>query len=224
MVKSQIADRHCRGAACCAPACLGLKITAHFFRTNPRRTKTQATHTVILALAILLLALSHTQTTHAQTPPAQTTYPQSQTPQPSPTKCAWLNQATARGALGGPVTLTVTINEKNEGRCDYSHQHGSFTSHLRITVNLMTDIPKQFPTYSAQCPPKSEPLSAIGNEATICTIQSHQGEQTEKVVGRVRDQAFVVTITSNPDDPAMPQQTRREKVSLIAEQVAGILF
>ena len=212
-----------RGAACCAPASPGVKLTA-LFRTNPLQTKSPAARILLRALAILLLALSHTQTTHAQTLPAQTSYPQSQTPQTSPTKCPWLNQATARGALVGPVTLTVSVNEKNEGLCDYSHQQGSFTRHLRIAVNLMTDIPKQFPTYTAQCAPKSEPLRAIGNEAITCIIQGNPGEQTEKVVGRVRDQAFVISITSNPDDPSMPQATRREQVNLIAEQVAGILF
>ena len=47
----------------------------------------------------------------------------------------------------------------------------------------------------------------------------------ERVVGRVRDQAFVVSIRSSmADDPSMTQEMRRKKVNLVAEQVAGILF
>jgi hypothetical protein len=174
-------------------------------------------------LTILLLAVSLPQTTPAQTPPAQTTYPQAD-PATTQAKCPWLNQATARGALAGPVTLTVTVNEKNEGLCDYTYHQGSVTRRLRISVNLMTDIRKQFPSYAAQCLPKSEALRGMGNEAGICTIHTNQGEEIERVVGRVRDQAFVVSISSTADDPSMPQQLRREKTTQIAEQVAGILF
>jgi hypothetical protein len=44
-------------------------------------------------------------------------------------------------------------------------------------------------------------------------------------VGRVRDQAFIVSVSSSvQNDPLMTQETRREKVNLLAEQVAGILF
>ena len=89
----------------------------------------------------------------------------------------------------------------------------------------MTDIPKQFPTYLAQCPPKSPPLRAIGNEAVVCSIQGKGEPSSERVVGRVRDQAFVVSVSSSvQDDPAMTQEMRREKANLVAEQVAGILF
>ena len=47
----------------------------------------------------------------------------------------------------------------------------------------------------------------------------------EKVVGRVRNQAFVVSVSSTlQNDPAMTLEMRRDKANLIAEQVAGILF
>ena len=89
----------------------------------------------------------------------------------------------------------------------------------------MTDIPKQFPSYLAQCPPKSTPLRAIGNEAVMCSIQGKGDQYAESVVGRVRDQAFVVSVSSSvQDDPSMTQEMRREKANLMAEQVAGILF
>jgi hypothetical protein len=89
----------------------------------------------------------------------------------------------------------------------------------------MTDVPKQFPSYLAQCPPINAPLRSIGNEAVVCSIAG-QGEQyIERVVGRVRNQAFVVNVSSNTqDDPSMTQGMRHDKAHLVAEQIAGILF
>jgi hypothetical protein len=47
----------------------------------------------------------------------------------------------------------------------------------------------------------------------------------EKVVGRVRNQAFVVSVSSSVEnDASMTREMRREKANLTAEQVAGILF
>jgi hypothetical protein len=141
------------------------------------------------------------------------------------TKCPWMNEATARGFLEGPVTLTVNVNDHGDGVCDFSRQHGAAIRHLHISVFSMTDIPKEFPSYLAQCSPKSAALRAIGNEAVSCTTQADAGAHAEKVVGRVRAQAFVVDVSSTvQDDPSMTQQMRREKANLAAELVAGILF
>jgi hypothetical protein len=141
------------------------------------------------------------------------------------TKCPWINEATARGILGGPVTLTAKVSDQGAGVCEYSRQQGAVVHRLRVSVDIMTDIPKQFPTYLAQCPPKSPPLRAIGNEAVMCSIQGKGEPSSERVVGRVRDQAFVVSVSSSvQDDPSMTQEMRREKANLVAEQVAGILF
>ena len=183
--------------------------------------------TFLLNLAILPAAVYSAQSTHAQNPPAQSTYPQTPPSStiPAHTKCPWINEATARGILGGLVTLTVTVNDQGAGACDYSRQQAAAVRHLRISVDNMTDVPKQFPAYLAQCPPKSPPLRAIGNEAVFCTIQANPDKYAEKVVSRVRAQAFVVSVSSSiSDDPSMTQEMRRDKANLIAEQVAGILF
>lgn len=141
------------------------------------------------------------------------------------TKCPWMNEATARGILGGPVALAVDLNDHGDGVCDFSRQHGTAIRHLRISVFSMTDISKEFPSYLAQCPPKSPALRAIGNEAVFCTTQGTGVPHAEKVVGRVRAQAFVVDVSSTvQDDPSMPQEMRRDKANLAAELVAGILF
>ena len=140
-------------------------------------------------------------------------------------KCPWINEATASGLLGGPVSLIAKLSGHGAGVCEFSRQQGAVVYRLRVSVGIMTDIPKEFPTYLAECPPKSAPLRAIGNEAVMCSIQGKGAEAGERVVGRVRDQAFVVFVSSSvQDDPSMTQEMRRQKVNLAAEQVAGILF
>ena len=141
------------------------------------------------------------------------------------TKCPWINEATARGVLGGTVTVTVKVNDQGAGVCEFSRQQESAVHQLRISVDIMADIPKQFPTYLAQCPPKSASLRAIGNEAVMCSMHSKPDQYAESVVGRVRNQAFVVSVSSTvQNDASMTQDARREKANLVAEQVAGILF
>ena len=140
-------------------------------------------------------------------------------------KCPWFNEATARGILGGAVTVTAKTGNRGDGVCEFSRQQATVVRQLHISVDIMTDIPKQFPTYLAQCQSKPTPLPAVGNEAVMCSIQSKGEQYTESVVGRVRDQAFVVSVSSSvQNDPSMTQEMRREKANLVAEQVAGILF
>jgi hypothetical protein len=141
------------------------------------------------------------------------------------TKCPWIQEATARGILGGAVTANVTIKDNGDGACAFTRQQGDVQRHLSVLVITMTDIPKQYSRYTEQCESKGTPLKAIGNEAVECSIQTQTNLYAEKVVGRVRDRAFIVTVASSlEDDPSMNQETRREKVHLAAEQVAGILF
>ena len=162
----------------------------------------KSSHTLLLGLAMLLPTICHGQA-----------------------KCPWINQATANGILGGAVTVTAEIGAHADGVCIFSRQQGAVVLQLRISVDIMTNIHKQFPSYLAQCPPKSNPLRAIGNEAVSCSIQDKEGHAVERVVGRVRDQAFVISLSSSvSDDSPMTQEMRREKASLVAEQVAGFLF
>ncbi|HEV8040698.1 MAG TPA: hypothetical protein VGP62_17635 [Bryobacteraceae bacterium] len=121
-------------------------------------------------------------------------------------RCTWLNAATATGVLGGEVHMTVT-----PGTCEFVRQETS----LRIEVGA-TSAPH------AQCGSGAEPLKAIGNEAQACTYQGKPGWVAEQVVGRVRDQAFLVRI-STKDQSVMPK-ILREKARKVAEQVAGVLF
>ena len=77
------------------------------------------------------------------------------------TKCPWINEATARGVLGGPLTVRTNIHEHGDGVCEFSRK-GVAVHELHISVELMTDIPKQFPSVRSQCPSNSTPLRAIG--------------------------------------------------------------
>ena len=56
----------------------------------------------------------------------------------------------------------------------------------------------------AQCGSGAEQLKAIGNEAQACAYQGKPGWIAEQVVGRVRDQAFLVRI-STKDQSAAPK-------------------
>ena len=139
-------------------------------------------------------------------------------------KCPWITEATARGILGGDVRATAKITERHDGVCEFSRQQGSALLQLRIVVGIMTYIPKQFPAYLAQCP-GSTSLPATGNEAVICSIDGKDGQYAERVVGRVRNQAFVITVSSSQqNDETFTAEIRREKVRAAAEQVSGILF
>jgi hypothetical protein len=140
-------------------------------------------------------------------------------------QCPWLNEATAHGILGGDVTLSVKLNKQGAGVCKFTRHHGAANRELRISVTLLTDIPRQFPAYLTQCPPRSTPLRATGNEAVTCSKDSKEDHYAEIVVGRVRNQAFAVVVNSTvQDDPSMTQEMRRDRAKLAAEMVAGILF
>jgi hypothetical protein len=121
-------------------------------------------------------------------------------------RCTWLNAATAAGVLGGQVQMTVTAES-----CEFVRQETA----LRIEVAATT-------AQHAQCGPGAEQLKAIGNEAQACAYQGKPGWIAEQVAGRVRDQAFLVRISTK--DQSVAPKILREKARKVAEQVAGILF
>jgi hypothetical protein len=146
-------------------------------------------------------------------------------------RCPWLNTATAAGALNGPVTFTVTHagEDKQDAACEFVHQESAVVSQLRIEVQTMKDPASEFASYSAKCGQDAIPLRAIGNEAKVCSLHQ-QNEFSEQVVGRVRERAFLVSVTLNataPETSELRDKLRdelREKTEKIAEQVAGFLF
>ena len=131
-------------------------------------------------------------------------------------KCPWLNAATAAGVLGGTVKTSIT-----QSACEFVRRDGSTESALRIEVETMV-APREFASRAAQCGSGAEALKAIGNEAVACSHSEKKGQMAEQVVGRVRNQAFLVRVSS--DDRAAAASALREKARKVAEQVAGFLF
>jgi hypothetical protein len=142
--------------------------------------------------------------------------------------CPWINKATASGALEGAVTATVTPAEmnkdKDEATCVFLHQNGVAGMELRIEVEALSGAPGAYAAYAARCGSDGVPLRAIGNQAAICPYQDKNRKKwiCEQVVGRVRDHAFTVRVSSRAESP--DRSALREKARKIAEQVAGFLF
>jgi hypothetical protein len=136
--------------------------------------------------------------------------------------CPWLNEATAAGFLDGTVTANVThpYKDKDDANCEFIHREGTIVTVLQIEVETMSD--KQFPSYLGKCGANPQPVKAIGNQAVACTLNEKKGRYSELVIGRVRERAFVVRISSNTDEST--RETLRERAKRIAEQVAGFLF
>jgi hypothetical protein len=142
--------------------------------------------------------------------------------------CPWINEATASGALEGAVTATVTHPEMSKdtdvATCVFLHQSGSTGIELRIEVEALSGTPGAYAAYAARCGSDGVPLRAIGNEATMCSYEDKKKKKwvSEQVVGRVRDHAFTVRVSSSAG--SADREILREKARKIAEQLAGFLF
>jgi hypothetical protein len=133
--------------------------------------------------------------------------------------CPWLNAATAGGFLGGAITDLTVKRAKvgDDAACNFIRHEGSLVLELRIEVETMLSPAKDFASYAARCHSSAVPLKAIGNEALACN-----DEGAEQVVGRVRNRAFLVRISTS--DGSSQPSALRDKARKVAEQVAGILF
>lgn len=160
-------------------------------------------------------------------------------------RCPWLNAATAAGLLGGEVQMSVTTPadpgsvkgvgaasyydqirmDRFDVSCDFTRKTASNAFSLSIAVKTMADFKKDFATYLALCGGTTVPLRGIGNEAVQCVSKDPTAAGEEKVVARVRDRAFVLTVRretkprAGADADELSDGTRN-----IAEQVAGSLF
>lgn len=139
--------------------------------------------------------------------------------------CPWLNAATAGAALEANVTVTVSVSHPDDkstvGVCDFIRKQGSDLWQIRITVETMPDPAASFSTYLSRCGVQAKPLKTIGNEAVVCDMPE-KGVIVEQVIGRVRDQAFIVLMRSG--DKSVSESALRDRIDRVAEQVAGNLF
>jgi hypothetical protein len=139
--------------------------------------------------------------------------------------CPWINEATASGALDGAVTATVSHPEMSKdpdvATCVFVHQIGATGIELRIEVETLRGA---YAAYAERCGQDGTPLRAIGNEAVTCSYTDKKRKKwvSEQVVGRVREHAFTVRVSSSAASP--DRKVLQEKAQKMAEQLAGFLF
>lgn len=139
------------------------------------------------------------------------------------TSCPWLNNATAAGALGGPVFLKMQKTGGNGSVCLFQHQQGNATYDLKIVVHDVKTISDEMTADESRCQMRAISLKGIGDEATLCTTDSkylHGG----LVIGRVRNKTFIVSVGSSLRMDRATSEMFQLKTRNIAEQVAGSLF
>jgi hypothetical protein len=160
-------------------------------------------------------------------------------------KCPWLNAATAGGVLGGTVQMAVTAPvepapgkgvgtamysdqvrmDRFDVSCEFTRKVDTGTDTLSITVKTMGDQAKEFHSFLALCGGPTVALKGIGNEAVQCVIKNSSGKAEQQVIARVRDRAFLLTITRQASEPAAADGERlHEDTRNTAEQIAGSLF
>jgi hypothetical protein len=137
-----------------------------------------------------------------------------------------MTEATAGGLLGGDAVGNFTAASTGQPAvCTFTQTGANFTRTLRITVEVTPDTHARVQAAAQPCGKNAAPIQAIGNEASMCTIENRNAVPGQLVVGRVRDQLFTITFTSTlKDDPILTRATLKDKAYTASEQVAGNLF
>jgi hypothetical protein len=139
--------------------------------------------------------------------------------------CAWLNEATAGGLLGGDAVGEVSEAAGQPTVCTFTQMTAGIKRTLRVTVEIAADPHARMGEIAQGCGADAVPLTAIGNEALVCAADDRKGGLGERVVGRVRDQVFTITIASSlRNDPLLTRDVLKSRIYTAAEQVAGNLF
>jgi hypothetical protein len=140
--------------------------------------------------------------------------------------CPWMNEATAGGLLGGDATGEfIDAAAGHPAVCTFTQAGASYARTLRITVEVVPDTHARLAIATQACGKNAAPIQAIGNEASLCSLDTHNAGLSELVVGRVRDQLFTITLsTTAKDDLILTRMSLKEKAYTASEQVAGNLF
>jgi len=140
--------------------------------------------------------------------------------------CAWINETTASSLLGGDAVGQVSAADAGQTTvCTFTQTGTDVVRTLRVTVEIAADPHARVGALAQSCGADSAPLKAIGNEALTCSADDRKGGPSERLVGRVRDQVFTITIASTlKKDSALTRDSLHAKIYLAAEQVAGNLF
>lgn len=139
----------------------------------------------------------------------------------TPSVCPWFSTGSAAGTLGGPVALSARLDGPSQGSCTFARQSGSDAQVLEIAIGKTDTHP---------CPPSSQKLIALGNEATQCRSAKAKGQSIDRITGRMRELYFVVSLTNVPDaaNPAVAEGNRdpypAPLIERVAEEVVGNLY
>jgi hypothetical protein len=129
--------------------------------------------------------------------------------------CPWLTQGSAAAMLGGNVSAVIKLTQPEHGSCAFTLQQGATTYVLEVVVES---------TPRTTCPPTSQKLLGIGNEAVACRLQRSPNEAAEVISSRVRMLYFTVSLTTQGSpNPTLPLNKPKDIVERAAEQVAGNL-
>jgi len=141
-------------------------------------------------------------------------------------KCAWINEATASGLLGGKAVGEVSEAATGQPAvCTFTQITAGAKRTLSVTVEVAADAHARLTAIAQSCGAHATQLKAIGNEALVCAVDDRKGGAGERVVGRIRDQVFTITIGSSlKNDPLLTRDVIKSTIYTAAEQVAGNLF
>jgi hypothetical protein len=140
--------------------------------------------------------------------------------------CPWITEATASGLLGGDATGSFSQPSPSQPAvCTFVQTTADGNRTLRIVVEQTPDFLARLESEYKACGTDPAPMTAIGNEARICNADDRKKLFAERVVGRVRDQVFTVTVSSTlKRDSTLTRDALKARVSTAAEQVSGSLF
>jgi hypothetical protein len=139
--------------------------------------------------------------------------------------CAWLNEATASGLLGGDAVGDLSAPAGQPTVCTFTQMTDGVKRTLRISVEVTPEAHARVSALAQGCGADASPLKAIGNEAIACVADDRKGVMGERMVGRVRDQVFTIAISSTlKNDPILTREALKTRIYTAAEQVAGNLF
>lgn len=141
--------------------------------------------------------------------------------------CPWLNEATASGFLSGNAIGTyIPAGQSVPASCTFEQNEAEGTRNLIITVEVVPNPHARLMSVAHGCGANDRPVSAIGNEALRCMVNDRKhNTHSERIIGRVRDQVFSVTLsTTIKQDPALTPEELEMRIYALAEQVSGNLF
>jgi hypothetical protein len=140
--------------------------------------------------------------------------------------CPWLNEATASGLIGcDSVGAFTPAPDAHGGACTFTEKADGTARTLTIAIEVVADPHARVSALAQSCGGGADPLNAIGNEAFDCSADVRRGQLGERVVGRVRNQVFTITLSSTmKDDPILTRNALQSRIYTAAEQVAGNLF